>query len=229
MLLYEYRVRDEFEKVRRYAERIRDAFEAQRSADDLLSDVENLRPLYEGLITLLPERVGDLGNFGRHLYFLDYWLSRGAADSCRGDIDDILRLDLPALEEGFRDWCANAEHYDEALASAVGDLIARREYDSAVRKAFVILKSRLVNTFRASPEMDGEQLVNSIFGGTATLTGLEDSERQAIRNLLSGLYGVFRNRVAHTDVVIQYSEADAVIGMINHVLKQIPEMVPTPR
>jgi hypothetical protein len=70
------------------------------------------------------------------------------------------------------------------------------------------------------------RLVNRIFGrsGHPSLL-LGDPERQAYRDLLSGLYGVFRNRYAHSDDGGSWYEADAVLSMVNCVLKQLDSMV----
>lgn len=224
MLIYESRVRDELDRVRKYAERLEKAFEAGRSSDDLLQDVDNLEAIYENLLVVLPDGVGR-SNMGRHLYFMDYYLKRDDQESCRGDVRDILNHDLPEIEENFREWVKDAEHYDESLRRAVSELIARREYDSAIRKAFVILKERLVHRFQADHSLDGADLVNSIFGssGTARST-LETKNCEAWRNLLDGLYGVFRNRFAHRDVETSWAEADGVISMLNIVLKKLDEM-----
>jgi hypothetical protein len=51
---------------------------------------------------------------------------------------------------------------------------------------------------------------------------MSDSERQAYRNLLAGLFGVFRNRFAHTDQQASWPEADAIISMVNHILGDLP-------
>lgn len=224
MLIYESRVRDELDRVRNYAERLKQAFEADRSSDELRQDVENLRALYENLMAVLPEEVGR-SNMGRHLHFLDYYLQRDNKENCRGDVHDILNIDLPEIEEGFREWVKDAEHYDESLRRAVSELIARREYDSAVRKAFVILKERLIEKFGADHSLDGSELVNSIFGSSGTARGtIDPSECQAWRDLLAGLYGVFRNRFAHRDIDPTWAEADGVISMLNVVLQKLEDM-----
>ncbi|RIE16718.1 hypothetical protein [Candidatus Cryosericum septentrionale] len=40
-------------------------------------------------------------------------------------------------------------------------------------------------------------------------------EREASRNLLAGLYDVFRNTLDHHNVDVPWHEAEAVIGMVN--------------
>jgi hypothetical protein len=219
MLLYEYKVRDEFERVRDLAERIRDKFENGAKVSELLQDFELLQIAYKQLIRLLPEGVSS-GNLGRHLYWTRYYLERDKPD--KGDIKEICESDLPALERAFRDWCASYQHYDAELSTKVGDLLIERQLDSAVRKAFVLLKERLIKTFDLSSNLDGRDLVNQVFGKNGNLAGkIPEPERESMRNLLDGLFGVFRNVYSHTDVESEWHEVEAVLSMINWVLKRI--------
>jgi hypothetical protein len=72
--------------------------------------------------------------------------------------------------------------------------------------------------------LDGEDLINRIFGGKApAAASLDDARRQAYRNLFSGLYGAYRNRHAHSQHVITLSEADGIISIINQLLREIDE------
>jgi len=223
MLLYEYKVRDEFKWVRDLAERIRAKFESGAKASELLLDSELLNAGYEQLMRLLPEGInGD--NFKRHLSFMKFYLERDALDSCRGDIEDICKLDLPTLERSFQNWCASYQHYDAEFSAKIGELLIERHLDSAVRKAFVLLKDRLIRTFGLSSDLDGRDLVNQVFGKTGYLVGrISEPERESMRNLLDGLFGLFRNIYSHTDVEPEWYEAEAVLSMINWVLKRINE------
>ena len=223
MLLYEYKVRDEFERVWDLAERIKAKFENEAKVSEILQDRELLKTAYEQLIRLLPEDV-DAGNFDRHIGFIHYYLERDAPDSCQGDIEDICKLDLPALERAFQDWCASHSHYDAEFSEKISELLMGWHLDSAVRKAFVLLKTRLVTTFDLSSDLDGQDLVNQVFGNKGYLAGkIPESERESMRNLLAGMFGVFRNRYGHTDVEPEWHEVEAILSMINWVLKRIDE------
>jgi hypothetical protein len=225
VLLYEYKIRDQFESLRGYAERVRAAFDAKEPGPELLADARNLETLYDHLIGLLLQDVRGAGNCGRHIGWMIRRLEENAPECCRQDIVDICERDISDLERAFRDWCQRFDHYDKELIDKVTDLMVRQEYDSAIRKAFVILKARLCSAFGEPVENDGLALVNRVFGkeGHPRLV-LENTERQAMRDLLAGLYGVFRNRFAHTDSVASWHEADAIVSMVNYVLKQIPSM-----
>lgn len=227
MLLYESAVRDEFKRVYDLAERIRAKFDTGAKASELPQDLQLLDAAYEQLKRLLPVGVS-AGNIGRHLGFLKYYLEREKVESCRGDIRDICLFDLPALEQSFRDWCASQQHYDAEFAEKVGELLRERYLDSAVRKGFVVLKERLVRSFDVPGDVDGRELVNQVFGGKGYLSGkIPESEREAMRNLLDGLFGVFRNVYGHRDVEPDWYEVEAILAMINWSLKRI-ETYPSP-
>ncbi len=52
-------------------------------------------------------------------------------------------------------------------------------------------------------------------------------ERESMRNLLDGLFGVFRNVYDHRDVDPEWYEVEAVLSMINWALKRI-DKYPSP-
>ena len=57
MLIYEYRIRDEFDKVKQYAENLRAKFSTGATPDDLLLDRENLHTLFKNLEGRLPREI----------------------------------------------------------------------------------------------------------------------------------------------------------------------------
>lgn len=224
MLLYEYKVRDEFTRVSELAGRIRAKFDLSVGTDELLQDTEILGAAYDHLLRLLPDGVA-AGNFVRHRHFMKIYLKSGQPELCRSDIEDICEVDLPALEKAFRDWCASQQHYDASFAEKVGPLLFEQHLDSAVRKAFVILKERLCHSFGQSRDLDGRQLVNAVFGANGYLAGkIPKDELESLRNLLDGLYGAFRNEYQHQDVEPPWHEVEAVLSMINWVLQRIEEL-----
>lgn len=116
-------------------------------------------------------------------------------------------------------------------------LLVRQQLDSAVRKAFAILKGRLVNVVCVlggdrveMDRMDGNDLVGRIFAGNGlvvTSGRMTRGDSQALMSLLQGLYGMFRNVVDHNDVVVPWHEAEAVISMINWVLIKLRTITST--
>jgi hypothetical protein len=164
----------------------------------------------------------DCGNLGRHLSFLARYLARDEKQYSEQDAKDIVFFDLPEVLRTIVSKSADDVHLDARLRDAVVPLMSGGHYDSAVRKAFVILTDRLRRVFGVEAELDGDDLVNVVFGrGGRVPVPLDDSKRQAMRNLLSGFYGVYRNRFAHNDVQPDTSQARAIIEMANTLLHEV--------
>jgi hypothetical protein len=165
------------------------------------------------------------GSLGRHLQFLDYYLKRDDKESCAGDIRDILRYDLPATLKSLIAQSAEDEHLDKKLKDAVYPLLDGGHNDSAIRKAFVILTDRLRRAFGVKEEIDGEDLVNLVFGkGGRIPVALEEGKKQALRNLISGFYGVYRNKYAHNDKEANPADTRAVVEMANQIILEVEQV-----
>ena len=168
---------------------------------------------------------GQCANLGRHLTFLSYYLKRNDKQGCAQDIKDILFFDLPTALKSLVSGSSDDGHLDQRLKDAVLPLIHGKHYDSAVRKTFVLLTDRLRRAFGVQEEVDGDDLVNLVFvkGGKVPVV-LEDSKKQAFRNLISGFYGVFRNRYAHNDVEPTLSQVHAIVEMANSIVAEIEDI-----
>jgi hypothetical protein len=225
MLLYEARIREEFSRIKTYTSNLCRKFESETSYADLETETENLEALFDHLTQLLPEQIRDQSAFRRHAGFIKYYLRKKECQNALGNLTDICNYDLPQLEKAFLDWCRQAAHYDEELRKGISDLLVRHELDSAIRKSFVILKSRITRIFGLPEDIDGPELVNRAFGKKpATQVSLSDAERQGLRDLLCGLYAVFRNKYAHNNTKAPWHVAEAVVSMVNAVLKELDQI-----
>lgn len=165
------------------------------------------------------------GNLGRHLGFLELYLKKNDKDSCKQDIRDILFSDLPAALKSLIAKSTDEGHIDHRLRDGVMPLVHGGHYDSAIRKSFVILTDRLRRAFGVQDSLDGEDLVNLVFGkGGKIPVALDDSKKQAFRNLISGFYGVYRNRYAHNDVEPQLAQVGAIVELANSILTEIEQI-----
>lgn len=225
MVLYDYRVRDSIDHLRVCAQSLQRKFQANAPATEILHDATTLQALHENLEQILPAGVKGSGEFARHVAWIIKNIKRDCLTGSESDFRDLVEHDVPAIESAFRKWCQDPQHLDRELDDAVTGLLMRQENDSAVRKAFLILKERLVQRFGGDKDSDGAELVNQIFGSKGTLAGkIDDSTRQAYRDLLAGLYGISRNKFAHHNVTTPQYEAEGLIGMINFVLKDLAKL-----
>ena len=225
VLLYEYQIRDHIDGLTEYAANVRAKFDADAKASELLLDARTLEQMHTSLNDMLPRSAKNASKLGGHISWMIEHLSDDNPKSCRCDIDDICNHDIRDIEKAFRKWCQKQDHYDSELVTAISALVLRQEHDSAVRKAFVILKERIAKLFGVPDNLDGPDLVNRVFGQSGCHgLSIDDSERQAIRDLLAGLYGVFRNKYAHTNTSPSWAESDAIISMLNFVLKDLARL-----
>ncbi|MBI2761909.1 MAG: hypothetical protein HYX51_10860 [Chloroflexi bacterium] len=227
MLTIEHRVRVLLDSVRQMTLRVDESFNADDSAENTLRYVTTLRGECDRLTELLPSAV-DTSSLKRHASFLEYYLNRNEPQHCRRDLRDLLHRDIPLIEHGYSEWLLNGGYYDKEFAAKIGELLSDQHLDSAVRKGFVIFKERLVAKCGLPATVDGRDLVNLAFGKSGVLAGnMPEPDRESMRNLLDGLFGMFRNTYGHNDVDAEWHEAEAILAMLNWALRWL-EKCPMP-
>ena len=111
---------------------------------------------------------------------------------------------------------------DFALRKDLLPLLEAHAFDSAIRKAMVVLKTRVCNKLNLTLEIDGQDLVNKVFGrNTVFVPHLSELQREACRGLFAGLYALIRNRYMHNDEQPTSVELDAVISNVNLFLQVV--------
>ena len=209
------------EDLRAYCERFLVRFDDGTPSKDLLSQLDDLVARLKELKALLPDGVS-LGDWGRKIHFMDLFLRKDERQSCRSDLVDLIRYDLPAASQQVREWARKLENFDEELRQKVGHALRGRDFASAVRAAFVVLTERIRETFNLPPGKDGQELVNDAFGKGAGLTpNLSKDERQGIRDYLAGAYALLRNKYAHSNPPIDLAELEAALATVNFALKLV--------
>jgi len=198
-------------------------FEDKQEASLLLRVNEQLISKYNELISILPSDFSDPSSFKRHSAFIIKYLKLDKKEPCRHDIVDILNYDIPKLEEALISYFDRPADFDEELSQKISKLIEADEWDSVIRKSFVVLTERLRKRFCPSEKgKDGSELINYIFGNKSTIeTGFNHDEKAALRNLLDGLYGFYRNKWAHSDKEPNRAELDSIVYIINDILRNI--------
>lgn len=219
MLMYVDEVQGEIDDILKYARLIREKFDAGRSASELLLDAKALDVRIQNLHAMLPEGTM-IASTRRHASWLKYWLERNSLESCKSDIIDICERDLPEVSDAMREWSSRLVWVDADLRRDILPLIRFCQFDSAICKAFVVLKTRLCRKFSLDEKIDGEDLVNAIFGSKSPhLSQLSQGEKAAYRNLFAGMFGLLRNRFAHNDEQPDLSDLDTAIANINTCLR----------
>jgi hypothetical protein len=117
MLLYEYQLRDQIDKLRQYAATVLSKFERNAPTSELLADTTNLKQVYDMLRDILPQEIKDAGNCGRHIGWMIHRLKEDSPKSCEGDIRDICSNDVRAPPQQHRVNCKECYNNPEMPSS----------------------------------------------------------------------------------------------------------------
>jgi len=229
MLLYVDEIQNELEAISEYAKIINNKFLDESNDTTLLLDAQGLLKRMEYLASVLPESCS-LTHGLRHARFLVHYLEKDDKESCSQDIRDIIESDIPNCAFEVKKWALNITYSDWELRNEIKVLIRTGQFDSAIRKSFIILKERICNKYDISREFDGVDLINQLFGKKSShFNYMPQNEKQAHRDLFSGLFGLVRNRYAHQNVEASLTELDAVISGINYCLRLIDDFREEPQ
>ena len=191
---------------------------------DLRNSAASLRTAVDRLREALPLEVreGDSSNLVRHLYFIDYWLNKRLPRSCMGDPVDIAAHDLPDVLKLFELWYERQSPTDYALNASLEPQITSGQLNAALREAWPVFKTRMVNLFGLADDLDGDKLASKLFGSNGATVGLlSDGDREGYLNLFKGLYALSRNPVVHNDIPANPEETSAVLALINSALVRL--------
>jgi uncharacterized protein (TIGR02391 family) len=118
-------------------------------------------------------------------------------------------------------------NFDDELFENCWPLLEAGKYDDAVRKAFLVLEERLRDIADVKGAT-GRELAQKAFGSgdgpVAKKMRVDQATGNALRELYSGAFGVFRNPTAHhLDVDYNASECQEVITFVNLLLRKLGE------
>ncbi len=158
----------------------------------------------------------------RHLWFINHYLQVSAPGSCAHDPVDIVSIDMPKALGMFEEWYNVNSPSDQALNSRLEPHVSNGQLNAAVREAWAIFKTRMVEMFNLPAGTDGDSLAGRLFGGGSVTTQFLDAhEREGYLHLFKGLYALSRNPVAHNDVPPNPEETEAVLALVSSALTRI--------
>lgn len=186
--------------------------------------MERLDRAVLGLRAMLPAEIRTAGSLSRHLHWSRRRLREQQPEECMGDARDILVQDLPHLLEAFNAWYEQHSQLDPTLSARLQPLVRAGHINSAVHVSWVVFKTRCVEAFDLSPDLDGWKLTEKLFGDDGVMQDrMSRTERQGYGHLLKGLYTLSRNPNAHNDVAANPAEADAVMILVSRALSRLEE------
>jgi hypothetical protein len=189
----------------------------------LWMEFEKLSGKYDELDKTLPNFITE-SELGRDIYFIKLYLQKGQHENCKGDIAKICDKDLEQYKLDYIKFI-DAKFMDAEFAKSILNLIDSKNYDSAIRKGFLVLTERLRAKFKISSDRDGQDLINAIFGKKGVqFLKLQDDKKNAYRDFFAGIYGIFRNEYAHSLKIPEDVEAEYILDLINLALLKIEEI-----
>ncbi len=198
MLILEYKIAQLFSDLERLAMSLYRTIEVKDfDSDEAQFKISMIDSKFTELKKLLPTlRTDRVDAFKRHMGFVKGYLYKSLAPN---NLQEVIEIDIPGIKQSYYEKLQEFPHLDPELRSECENLLVACEFDSAIRKAFLVLKKRAVEKFEAPVELDGEALINYLFSvekGKLRIAS-DNAKQQAFRNYCSGLFGYFRNSYAH--------------------------------
>ena len=194
--------------------------------ESLRSLAADLRQAVDKLLSALPSDAGiSSSSLRSHLGWISRRLKENAPSLCAHDPIDIVRSDIPGVLKQFDKWYTSQSALDKDLSARLMPFIESGQLNTAVREAWPIFKTRMVNRFGISGEIDGHKLVVEVFGRAGATAGLlPDREREGYLNLFKGLYALSRNPVSHNDIRLNPAEVEAALLLISTTLTMVEQL-----
>lgn len=193
----------------------------------VLVEFKALRDELEGAVDSLnqvfPNDVKWLDGARRHIEWSRYWIDNQHHPRGWGsDPQTIIEHDLPAAMDAFNAWYETASQIDDDYTKRLREFRSSAQINSAHREAWAVFKTRTTQLFDLPDDLDGHKLVDRLFGdeqpAVSTLTA---KERRGYRELMKGLYTLYRNPVSHNDSDPNPAVTDAVTTLIGACLARI--------
>lgn len=192
-----------------------------------LAELRELRNAMERAVDALdhafPADVEWLHSARRHIGASRYWIDKQR--NLRGwgsDPQTIVEHDLPAAIGAFNTWYEAASQIDGDYAERLLEFHGYAQINSAHREAWAIFKTRATQLFDLPENLDGHKLADRLFGDDQpAVSVLTAAERRGYRELMKGLYTLYRNPVSHNDSDPNPAVTDAVTALIGACLARI--------
>lgn len=194
----------------------------QAAVDELDARLWDLQTAVSALNRILPPEIGSENELSRHVEIGRHKVNKRRPWEWRGDPQTILNRDLPNLLERFEAWYETASGIDPEYVRRLESFDRGQHINSAEREAWVIFKSRVVDEFDLSSDLDGYDLVAALLGDNGPASSiLKRDERAWLKPLLKGLYSLHRNLIMHNDIPPNPAASEAVIALLGIYLARL--------
>ncbi len=220
LLILEYKIAQLFSDIEKLANSLYSTIKIKEfDFDEAQLRITIIDSKFAKLERLLPSLNTDrVAAFKRHMGFVKGYLYKNLAPN---NLKEVIEIDIPGIKQAYYEKLQEFSYLDPDLRTACENLLVACEFDSAIRKAFLVLKKRAMQKFGVPAELDGEALVNYLFSlDRGKIRVASDNAKQlAFRNYCSGLFGFFRNIFAHNLVDNPEYVTETILSTINMLLK----------
>ena len=200
MLVFEHIIQDQLDQLAVQAARLSKEVHRKRKRP---SEIESLLSAIEGMFSKLvklipPIKTDRVEAVRRHIWFVRKGLKENQVAWIEGNADDLKQFDIPTFRLQIGAYFKEFAFLPPELRDEVAPLLENGEHDSAMRKAFLVIKQKAITKYHMSAQLDGEDMVNFLFSESGKLRVHEDEKkRKAFRDFVSGFFRFFRNEFMH--------------------------------
>jgi hypothetical protein len=199
MLVFEHIIQNQLEQLAVQADQLSKEVHRKRKRpreiELLLSAIEDA---FSKLLKLMPPIKTDrVEAVRRHVAFVRGGLKENRVDWIEGNANDLKQFDIPTLKLKSGAYFREFAFLPPELRDEVAPLLENGEHDSAVRKAFLVIKQKAITKYHMPAQLDGEDMV-FLFSESGKIRVHEDEKkRKAFRDFVSGFFRFFRNEFMH--------------------------------
>ena len=171
-----------------------------------------------------PIKTDRIAAIHRHIGWVRRGIREGSNAWIEGNSDDIKDNDVRLLKEKIGTYFQHCEFLPLEMRAEIAPLLDSGEYDSAVRKAFLVVKQKAIDKYEMPKNLDGEDMVNFLFSESGKVKVHDDEKkRKAFRDLASGFFRFFRNEYMHGLGADEQASAQCALSILMFLLQKVEE------
>lgn len=197
----------------------------RRRFEDFLVKMKAMENDFASIADNLPEDKTTkerVAGFWRHLWFVERFLGTDRHHLVVHNLNDIVALDIPSIIEEFKSAIRRSPTVHPQFHNECKNLIATGEYDSAIRKGFVLIREIAKVAFPkiVTDRLDGQALMRALFspGHGPIQVHKERDKQEGFLAWACSLYALFRNDEMHNLRGRPLHEIECILMSINRLL-----------
>ncbi|HEX9758413.1 MAG TPA: TIGR02391 family protein [Nitrospiria bacterium] len=196
--------------------------------NDAIPKIDLLEKTFLPIIKYFPQNktvIERVEAFNRHLWFVKRYIGTDRHKLVPHNLRDIVEFDIPIIRNEFKNHIMANPSIHPRFREECGDLIAVGEFDSVIRKGFVIIRELAKRRFPLleGSQIDGINLMQKLFDNNSGLIRVhtEKDKQGGFRDIAKGLYAWARNDEMHNLRDRPVYEIECIMMLINQIMFSI--------